>query len=154
MFSIVPAIAAPCFAMSDALRLTIQVGASAVLVIAVLVFMWKLPKTDRFHGWAPPLALCSAWAGLIGLVLAVLLWFQTVGQDAWVVSVLLFVAPASLCMGVLVLWIYRSDEDHLEETVNMQMTQARVGIFLGLLTVALGYAFVMTNKEPFTPVGM
>lgn len=140
--------------MSEGLRVSLQVAASAALVIAVLVFMWKLPKSDRFHGWAPPLALSSSWAGLIGLGLAIMLWFQQAGKDAWVVSLLLFVAPAALCMGVLVLWIYRSDDDHLEETVLMQMTQARVGIFLGLATVALGYAYVMTHKEPFTPVGM
>ncbi len=139
-------------AISDGPRVTLQVIASIGLVIAVLVFMWKLPASgERFFAWAPPLALMSAWAGLIGIFFSVLLWVMPM-PDLWITGILLVLDPAAICAGTLVLWIYRHHEG-LEETVLMQLTQARIGITLALIAVAIGYLFVMTHKEPFTPVG-
>lgn len=139
-------------ALSDGPRVTLQVIASIGLVIAVLVFMWKLPASgERFFGWAPPLALMSAWAGLIGVLFSVLLWIMPM-PDLWITGILLVLDPAAICAGTLVLWVYRRHEG-LEETVLMQMTQARIGITLALVAVTIGYLFVMTHKEPFTPVG-
>lgn len=139
-------------ALSEGLRVAIQVVASLALVAAVLLFMWKLPVSgERFFGWAPPLALLSAWCGLAAVILSILLW-RLPSPDWWISTTLLILDPASLCFGVLVLWIYRK-HDGDEETVHMQLIQARTGILLGLIAVALGYWFVMTHKAPFTPVG-
>jgi hypothetical protein len=135
--------------LADGPRVALQVVASAALVAGVLFFMWKLPASgERFYGWAPPLALMSAWAGLGGLAFSVLLWFTSV-PDIWITGLLLVLDPAAVCAGILVLWIYRRHEGS-EETVHMQLTQARVGIFLALLAVTIGYVFVMTKKQVFT----
>lgn len=143
-------LAAP--AMSEGLRLTLQVAASAALVVAVLWAMWRLPVSgERFFGWGPPLALFSAWCGLAGIVLSALMWALP-NPDVWVVWAMLVLDPAALCAGILVLWIYRRDHA-VEETVRMQIVQAKVGVVLGLAAVAVGYTFVMTHKAPFTPVG-
>jgi len=136
-------------ALADGPRVALQVAGSAALVAAVLFFMWKLPASgERFYGWAPPLALMSAWAGLAGLAFSVLLWIMPM-PDVWITGLLLVLDPAAMCAGLLVLWIYRKHEG-VEETILMQLTQARIGIFLALLAVMIGYLFVMTHKEPFT----
>ncbi len=140
------------FAMTDGPRVTLQVLASLGLVAAVLFFMWKLPASgERFYGWGPPLALMSAWAGLIGVVFSLLLWIMPM-PDLWVTAILLVLDPAAICAGTLVLWIYRH-HDGIEETIYMQRTQARIGITLAMVAVTIGYVFVMTHKDPFTPVG-
>ncbi len=139
-------------ALDDGTRVAIQVAASVALVVAVLVFMWKLPATgERFFGWAPPLALASAWAGLFAVFASIMLWWLP-GTDWWITAIMLVLDPAAICAGVLVLWIYRRHQGG-EETVHMQMTQARIGIALAMLAVAIGYVFVMNHKTPFTPVG-
>lgn len=138
--------------MADGPRLTIQVAASLVLVAAVLWFMWKLPASgERFFTWAPPLALMSAWAGLIAVVFSIVLWWLP-GPDVWLTGILLVLDPAALCGGILVLWIYRK-HDGAQPTVSAQLVQARAGIILALVAVTLGYIFVMTHKTPFSPVG-
>ena len=48
--------------------LTLQVLGSAALVIAVLWFMWRLPRRgESLFGWAPPMALFSPWLGLFAV---------------------------------------------------------------------------------------
>jgi hypothetical protein len=139
-------------ALDDVPRLTIQVIASLGLVAAVLWFMWKLPASgERFFAWAPPLALMSAWAGLVAVVISIVLWWLP-GPDVWITGILLVLDPAALCGGILVLWIYRRYEG-TEPTVTAQRTQARAGIILSLIAVTIGYIFVMTHKTPFSPVG-
>jgi len=139
-------------ALSEGSRVTLQVVASLGLVAAVLFFMWKLPASgERFFGWGPPLALMSAWGGLIGIVFSLCLWFMPM-PDLWITGILLVLDPAAICAGTLVLWIYRR-HDGMEETIFMQLTQARIGIGLALIAVTIGYVFVMTHKDPFTPVG-
>lgn len=139
-------------AMSEGLRVTLQVLGSLALVAVVLWFMWKLPASgERFYGWGPTLALASAWAGLAGVVASLLLWVMPM-PDLWIAAILLVLDPAAVCAGVLVLWIYRRHEG-VEDTVFLQLVQARVGITLALAAVTIGYWFVMTHKAPFTPVG-
>ena len=131
---------------------TLQVAGSVLLVMVVLWFMWRLPRRgEALFGWAPPLALLSAWGGLLALAATLLLWVVST-VDAWLVLVLLMLDPGAIATGVLVLWIYRG---HLgtSETIEMQVIQAKVGIFLGCIAVAIGYLYVMTHKTPFTPIG-
>lgn len=129
------------------MRLTIQLIASAALVLAVLFFMWRMPKTgERFFAWAPPLALLSAWGGLAALVGSGLLWVLP-SPDAWVTLLFLVLDPLAITCGILVMWIYRGHEEQ-QETIRAQQTQARVGIALGLAAVVVGYVFVMTQKRP------
>ena len=133
-------------------QLPIQLIISALIVLGVLWFMWRLPRSgDKFFAWAPPLAFASPWAGLLGLVLSILLrWLPY--PDRWLVLIFLVLDPVSIATGTLVLWIYRG-HDAGPETITMQRLQARVGIILGLLAVAAGYFYVMTNKPPMTPIG-
>jgi hypothetical protein len=139
-------------ALDDGPRVAIQVIASIGLVLVVLGFMWRLPASgERFFGWAPPLALMSAWAGLLGVIFSVLLWIMPM-PDLWITGILLVLDPAAMCAGILVMWIYRHHQG-VEETIHMQLTQARVGILLALVAVTVGYLYVMTHKAPFTPVG-
>ena len=126
--------------------------ASFSLVAAVLWFMFRMPASGAgLYPWAPSLALVSAWFGLGAVALAAALWSLD-HADYWVALALLLVDPAALTAGVLVLWIYRHEGAEVE-TVVLQKQQARVGIALALIAVAAGYAFVMTHKTPFTPVG-
>lgn len=127
--------------------LNIQLIASAALVAAVLLFMWRLPRRgEAFFGWAPPLALLSAWVGLAALIGTIVLWFLE-SPDTWLATLFLLLDPCAIATGVLVLWIYRGyDED--SETVAFQLTQARVGISLGMLAVIIGYVYVMKHKPP------
>lgn len=135
------------------MQLTLQLIVSAMIVLAVLWWMWRLPASrgETLYGWGPPLALLSVWVGLVSLVTTVVLWFAPF-PDALIVILFLLMDPAALTAGVLVLWIYRGDERD-EQTVELQRQQAWVGIILALLAVAGGYAYVMTHKSPFTPVG-
>lgn len=126
--------------------------ASCGLVAVVLWFMFRLPASGTgLYPWAPPLALASVWFGVAAAVLAAVLWLVA-HADYWVALALLVVDPAALTAGVMVLWIYRRDAG-VEETVVLQRLQARVGIVLAMVAVAMGYVFVMTHKMPFTPVG-
>ena len=133
--------------------LLVQVTASLLLLAGVLFFMWRLPKRSGAHfRWAPPLALLSPWAGLAAVLASALLWVVS-QPDPWVAAVLLVLGPLSIGTGILVLWMYRRIDDPPPAAL-LHRLQARVGIGLGLLAVALGYAFVLTHKTPFTPVGL
>ena len=52
----------------------------------------------------------------------------------------------------MVLWTYRKS-DMSVETIAAQRLQAWIAITLGLIAVAIGYTYVMTNKAVFTPIG-
>ncbi|MBI1338546.1 MAG: hypothetical protein GC164_16505 [Phycisphaera sp.] len=131
----------------------VQVGSSVLLVAAVLFFMWKM-RTDgqAYYPWGPPTALCSAWLGLVALLLSVLLWWLP-RADLWLAALLLILDPVSIGSGVLVLWMYRREKQP-DDTIVLQRVQGKVGIALGVLAVVLNYVFVMTHKTPFTPVGL
>lgn len=138
--------------MSDALRIALQVGISILVVIAVLYAMWRLPrKGDALDPWAPPLALASAWSGLLAAIVAPLLWLLP-KPDLWLVALFLVLDPLSLTSGILVHWLYR-DTPNTGEARRMHMTQATVGITLGLIALSLGYLFVMTHKSIGSAVG-
>ena len=118
-------------------QLTIQLIVSALIVLAVLWFMWRLPRSgDKYFSWAPPLAFISAWMGLLGLVLSVVVrWLRY--PDTWVALLFLMIDPIAIGTGTLVLWVYRG-HDSAVQTIAMQHIQARVGIALGILAVAAG----------------
>jgi len=136
------------------MQLTLQVVISGLIVLAVLWFMWRIPrKNDTFFTWAPPLAFMSPWAGLAALIGSATLWALSANHaDQTVVILFLGLDPGAIATGVLVLWIYRDYESD-EKTIQMQRTQAWTGIALGIAAVVVGYIFVMTHKTPFTPVG-
>ena len=127
--------------------LWLQVALSFLLVAVVLFFMWRLPRRgESFFGWAPPLALVSAWTGLIAVICAVVTWFVS-RPDPLIAASFLFVDPVAIAMGALVLWIYRGYESP-EQTISEQRIQATVGIALGILAVVVGYVFVFVHKPP------
>ncbi len=115
--------------------------------------MWRIPRRgDALFDWAPSLALISTWAGLIALGASAALWLQS-SPDPWIASILFFLDPGAIGAGVLVLWIYRR-YDSVEHTVGHQILQAKVGIALGLIAVAMGYLFIFTYKPPGTVIGV
>ncbi len=123
-----------------------------MLVATVVWWMWRLPATENaYYGWAPPLALGSAWLGLIALAAGAAMWVLPY-PDILITVCFLAIDPAAICMGTLVLWIYRRDESALE-TVQQQRLQARIGVVLGLLAVVVGYSFVFAHKAPGSAVG-
>jgi hypothetical protein len=132
--------------------LTLQLLASTALVAAVLWFMWRLPRKDAaaYAGWTPWLAIGSAWAGLFAVVSAGLLWVLPY-PDRWLPWILLLLCPAAVGAAVLVFWVYRGQTT--SGPAAMHRTQARFGLTLGLLAVLITYAFVLTHKALFTPVG-
>ena len=136
------------------MQISVQILISALIVLAVLWGMWRIPrKGDALFGAAPRMAFISTWMGLTALIASAALWaLPANGADQAVVVVFLGLDPASIACGVLVLWIYRGYETH-EDTIGLQRAPAWMGIILGLLAVAVGYAFVMTHKTLFTPVG-
>ena len=132
--------------------LSLQVVLSALLVVLVLWWMWRLPQREgAFFNWAPLLALGSVWGGVAGTVLSGLLWL-TSSPDRWVVVLFLVIDPFGIAAGVLTIWIYRGHGSD-EQTIYLQQMQARIGITLGLIAVTIGYIYVITHKAPFTPVG-
>ena len=135
------------------MALWLQVGLSFFVCGVVIFLMWRIPRRgDALFDWAPPLALISVWAGLIALCASATLWVLS-APDPWIASGLLFLDPGAIGAGVLVLWIYRR-YDSVEHTVGYQILQAKVGITLGLVAVAMGYLFIFTHKPPGTVVGI
>ncbi len=139
--------------LSPITLLTLQLLASAALVASMLWFMWRLPRKDpvAYAGWAPWLAIGSAWAGLFALVGAGLLWVLPY-PDRWLPVILLLLCPAAVGAAVLVFWVYRGQTNPVAAT--MHQTQARFGLTLGVLAALIAYAFVLTHKALFTPVGV
>ena len=125
---------------------------SALIVIAVLWFMWRLPDTgDMWFTLAPTFGLFGVWGGLVAVVVSAATWYVSV-PDHWLPLVFLGLDPAALCAGIMVLWTYRKS-DMSVETIAAQRLQAWIAITLGLIAVAIGYTYVMTNKAVFTPIG-
>jgi len=141
------------------MSVNMQVAASIFVVVVVLVVVWRLPrKGARWFGWAPPLALGSAWAGLLSTMVSIALWLLSVGQN-WLISLLfLLLVPGSLTAGILVLWIYRGVTPEGQpvdiavdpvvdrpDAVSMHRTQATVGITFACLAIVVGYAFALAH---------
>lgn len=129
----------------------LKVAASIALVAAVLWWMWRRPVRESLYPWAPPLALASAWLGLLAAIFSAGLWFLPY-PDRWLVVVLLLLDPGASASGVLTFWLLR-DISHDDQGAQAQRLQATVGLVLVLIAITLGYIFVMTHKTPFTPVG-
>lgn len=139
--------------MNDVVRLTIQVIVSLGIIYGGLWWMWRLPgKPILDSAAAPILALGSVWLGLGAVGTAIWLWWTSV-PDVWVVIVV-GLYSAALATGGFCLWIYRATPaESMTDEILMQRLQARVGIALGLLAVALWYVFILTHKTVLTPVG-
>jgi len=134
------------------MALPYKVGGSLLLVVAVVWWMWRLPRaSDALLGWGPALALFSTWTGLMAVVSSFALWVVP-SPDRWLPAILMLLDPACCAAGVLVLWLYRGYEGQ-EATVSYQRLQAKVGIGLGIAAIAVGYLYVMTHKTPFTMIG-
>jgi hypothetical protein len=134
-------------------QLALQLFISALIVIGVLIYMWRMPRNgERYFGWAPPLALASVWIGVVAVVLSGVLWWLPY-PDRWLTVTFLAIDPAAICAGVLVLWIYRGHEGKLT-TITLQILQSRVGITLGLIAVIVGYCYVWQHKTIGSPIGL
>lgn len=152
--------AALTMAMPPATRTGLQVAGALLLVAAVLWWMWRLPRRGQTGaGDVPPasaawLALLSPWAGLAALATAALAWLIA-WADLLLTVTLLALSPLAVGAGVLVLWVHRgaSPGDEHAAARSSQRLQAWVGLVLGLAAVAIAYAFALTHKMPFTPVG-
>jgi len=129
----------------------LKVVASLALVALVLWWMWRRPVREALYPWAPPLALASAWLGLLAGALSAGLWVLPY-PDRWVVILLLVLDPAATATAVLTFWILRK-VPHDDPPAQAQRLQASVGLGLAMVAIALGYLFVMTHKTPFTPIG-
>lgn len=135
------------------IQLAVQLILSALIVLGVIVYMWRMPQAgERFFGWAPWLALGSAWGGVLAVAVSALLWVLP-WPDRWVSVSFLVLDPLAIGAGVLVLWIYRGHAGKLP-TITAQILQSRVGITLGLTAVVIGYIYVMTHKQIGSPVGV
>ena len=131
-------------------QLYLELAASAALVAAVLFGMWRLPRSERFYAWGPPLALISAWMGLFAVLGSAMLWLVSV-PDVAITLMFLLLDPAAIAAGVLVLWIYRGHQSGNApgaQTIEMQLLQSRVGVGLGVFAVAIGYIFVFWHHAP------
>ena len=121
------------------------------IVAVVLYFMWRIPRRgESFFGWAPRLALTSAWVGLIAVACAAATWV-TGRSDPWIVLSFMALDPIAIAAGTLVLWIYRR-YDSPELTIEHQRVQAQVGIVLALLAVVIGYMYVFLHRRPDVPL--
>ena len=134
-----------------------QVIGSCLIVVGVLWLMWRSPRRDEsLFELAPYISFGSVWAGLLAVVLSFSLWWVTF-PDALLTLVLLLLDPIAIAGGIGVLWIYRNEVPHdpLQAiTIRQHRSQACVAVGMGLLAVTLGYLYVMTHKQLFTPVGM
>ena len=125
--------------------LPLQVTLSLLLVVVVLWFMWRIPRrSDASFDLSPVLAMMSTWTGLTALVCSVAIWFVR-RPDPLIAMSFMFLDPGAIGTGTLVLWIYRRYETS-EQTVELQVLQAKVGLTLGMLSVILGYLFVFLHK--------
>lgn len=135
--------------------IAVKVIFSLLIVAGVIFFMWRMPvREGAYFTWAPLLAIGSVWSGLASLVGSLLLFTGLLsGPDQWLVILFLLLDPFAIAGGVLTLWIYRR-QPTTEATILAQKLQARVGIVIGLLAVAVGYVYVMTHKTPFSTIGI
>lgn len=135
------------------MRLSAQLVVSGLIVLGVLWFMWRLPRrADPPYGLAAVMALGGVWAGVASVAASVMLWWVA-SPDRLITVVLLGLDPAALGVGVLVLWVYRGMVPD-DPAIQRQQQQAWLTIALGLVAVVIGYVYVMTHKQLFTPVGL
>lgn len=139
--------------MDEALRLSLQVIVSLLIIFGVLWWVWRLPaKPTTESSAAPVLAFGSVWFGLAALAVDGWLWF-TPNPDAWVVVETLLYA-GTLTTGYLAVWIYRGTPETMRsDEVQMQRLQAQVGLTLGIFAVIFWYLFILVHKPILTPIG-
>ncbi len=136
--------------MSDEIRLSLQVIGSLVIIFGVLWWMWRVPGEAVSGSLAAAvLAFCSVWIGLAAIGLAGWLWWSA-NPGPWAVASVL-VWAAGLSCGLLALWTYRhTPASTMSEQVLLQRLQARVGVALGLVAVAMWYVFMIARLSTLT----
>ncbi|RJP31058.1 MAG: hypothetical protein C4547_15850 [Phycisphaerales bacterium] len=97
------------------------------------------------------MALGSVWVGLGCLVLAVAMLLTPAAFNEYTLPGLLYVgAPAGLWLACVTLWSLRKEPPG-DPAVQSRRLQAKVGIALTLVAVAVVYVLVLTS--PVTPGG-
>lgn len=136
--------------MSDEIRLSLQVIGSLVIIFGVLWWMWRIPgEAESGSLAAAVLAFCSVWIGLVAIGVAGWLWWSA-NPGPWAVASVL-VWAAGLSCGLLALWTYRhTPASAMSEEVLLQRLQARVGVALGLVAVAMWYVFMIVRLSTLT----
>lgn len=131
--------------MSEEIRLTIQVLVSLLIIFGALWWMWRIPGEATTGSIAATmLAFVSIWFGVASIAAAVWLWWTSVPQFWAVTTVLIWAAAIST--GLLALWTYRhTPPDQMPEEVHLQRMQARVGVALGMVAVALWYTYTISR---------
>ncbi len=137
----------------ETIRLTIQVLASAAVIYAVIWWVFRMPGPAVTNSAAAPvLAFCSVWVGLLSVVVGAWLWF-TAKEDIWV-PVHVVIWSLAITLAAFSLWIYRhTPAQQMTEPIQLQRAQARTGLILGLIAVVIWYIFVISHKQPLTPIG-
>ena len=92
------------------------------------------------------LALGSAWIGLATLGIAVtMLVYRPALTDLTLTLVLYFGAPGAMCLGGLVLWAHRKDDDP-DLGLKARRLQSKVGIALAIVAAAIVYGLIMAAE--------
>ena len=118
----------------------------------------KLPPTPRKPRTPAPawVALASAWLGLLSVVVAIAIPFLPGSKDPVaelqhaapysvadrVLAVGIYLSPAAIFLGIVVMWQMRDERRPLPEAMVAQRVQAWVGIWLGIAGAAVIYAWV------------
>ena len=102
------------------------------------------------------MSLASAWLGLFCVILSAAVPFVPGSSDPQaelthlkpystadrLIVVAIYLSPASMCLGIIVLWQMASEARPLPQALINQRVQAWVGISPGLIGAAIIYIFV------------
>lgn len=117
----------------------------------------SLPTPRKTRTPAPAwVALLAAWLGLLSVVVAVVIPFLPGSQDPVaelqhaapysvadrVLAAGIYLSPAAIFLGVVVMWQMRDERRPLPEAMVAQRVQAWVGIVLGIVGAGIIYAWV------------
>lgn len=134
--------------MEADVRLTFQVLVSLGIILGVVWWVWRLPGspvTDSAS--APYLALGSVWIGLAAVLHNIRLWLDPLAPVVIATGVILY--ALAITAGYFALWTYRATPPEMMfEPIVLQRQQARMGIGLGLLAVALWYLILLRAAPP------
>ena len=100
-------------------------------------------------------ALLSVWTGLAALLFAVVNLTLVAFEFRFLVMLIWGIVDAlPLTLGIMVIWSYRK-ADRADADINAQCVQAKVGIALALLALALNCAYLLwyylTHVKPHLP---
>ena len=116
-----------------------------------------LPAPRKPRTPAPAwVALVAAWLGLLSVVVAIVIPFLPGSKDPVaelqhaapyspadrVLAVGIYLSPAAIFMGIVVMWQMRDERRPLPEAMVAQRVQAWAGIVLGIVGAGIIYAWV------------